>query len=158
MGQTGEIVTGWLTEMAHESHWTGTLWRSSSAGWYKGALCTDVGEPFALHKLLLYMSQWAGMGQYDTHKETTQIQKNSTVACLAQEGTDPQRRYATYLPQGHCYLVWLAQELRLPLASCWNEGCWLTAFEVFWSLKCKRKVQREEQAPHWHSLQFLEQV
>ena len=32
---------------------------------------------------------------------------------------------------GYNYLFWLAQELRLPLVSCWTKRGWLTACEVF---------------------------
>lgn len=39
-----------------------------------------------LHKVVGGMSGRAEAGQYDTQKETTQIQ-NVTVTCLAQEGT-----------------------------------------------------------------------
>ena len=63
------------------------------------------------------------------------------------------------LVTGYNYLFWLAQELRLPLVSCWTERGWLTACEVFWSLKCThRKVQQEEQTPPVYSSKFLEQV
>lgn len=35
------------------------------------------------------------------------------------------------LVTGYSYLFWLAQELRLPLVSCWTKRGWLTACEVF---------------------------
>lgn len=116
-----------------------------------------MGEPPALQTGLWYESRQAEVGQYYTQKESHRYGR--TPVPHASLGKVQTPEIDMLLATGYNYLFWLAQELRLPLVSCWTERGWLTACEVFWSLKCTlRKGQQEEQTPPVYSSKFLEQV
>lgn len=116
-----------------------------------------MAEPPALQAGLWCESGQAEVGQYCTQKGSHRYGRTPVPHASLGKVQNPE--IDMLLATGYNYLFWLAQELRLPLVSCWTERGWLTACEVFWSLKCThRKVQQEEQTPPVYSSKFLEQV
>lgn len=82
-----------------------------------------MGEPPALQ------SGQAEVGQYDAQKESHRYERVPVPHASLGKVQTPE--IDMLLITGYNYLFWLAQELRLPLVSCWTKRGWLTACEVF---------------------------